>query len=395
MGRAGGYGSVKLLGPACGVATRPMRNRQSVPGQRLGPEKHLGVAIVGEVIPVARPRRTEREHEKGAVLGGHPDACLSVLDGAGAPRARCGGRDGRVRAGGMFALSMGVATWLFGYRLLRLVYPGPQGGQRADAPAESLTAPLPPSAPTSDVQATRRTPTDVVRALASRLNDPWTRVILAGWGILLLGGFLLPESKYSAPVYVTYGRIEVNWWYFLLPLALGFGARFVKTGFARRAGAEPPAPQITALKPPERPVQASPSSFRPSPRRFRRATKWAIAVGGLLWTALAFAAGAKSYQASLEAGTRTPGNRMYEIGAHGYLWGWEDGFDRGHELGKLEAKKRVERGGERPRGEESEWDREYAPDYGAAMKAHGEAPPGAKLHLKGRTLVDIVTSEQK
>jgi len=234
-----------------------------------------------------------------------------------------------------------------------------------------------------------------MKAIKKMWRDPWARLFLVAWALLLLGGFFFSESTFPPIRWNSYhAKLLVNWWYFVLPPAIAVGIRLVARGFVRVRSAEDQSSE--SRLPPDHEEKRAAEAVRERTRRVASPkARWVLAVAGVpVWTALAFGAGMKFYERDYEkrmvAGRYTPGYLSYEYGSFGYRFGWEDGFNRGYEAAVMAAKGWAKEG---KTGPSDKWevfaDHENAPDYATTMSAH-EANPGKDLHLKSTRFIDTL-----
>lgn len=279
-------------------------------------------------------------------------------------------------------------------------------------------------------------------------RDPWGRLFVVAWALLLLVGSFLPDETWR-PVHdwrYIHGPF-VNWWYFVVPPAVALAIRVVVRGFSSTVVAgqpplqpgalpEPPAPAMPARSP--RGVNTSKSATKvsamatgslqnsenderacdssraagddvqPAATRFaeagsqedRRRTKLALWVAAAVFsTVLAFLGGMKigeeDFQKQMTIRRYEPDSLSYRFGSTGYRFGWRDGFERGYEVAVQVAKQWAKEGKKNGPPDEVDFlDRESSPDYAVAMMAHEQTPnPAVKLHLKGTRFIDSLPKE--
>ena len=217
-----------------------------------------------------------------------------------------------------------------------------------------------------------------MNAIRRLWRNPWARLFVVAWALLLLAGFILADEG-REPIHdwhLSRGPL-VNWWYFILPPAVALAIRLVMGGFLTKYLGEPN-PQPAADEPkPQPPVAAaatgvSDAGGAQTSRRPRRLLRWTLAgVVLMVWSAFVLGIGTDTYEKQMNATRCKPGSLSYAYGTTGYNFGWYDGFMRGYALGAARVQSEAKAGRTGPLNDYAEViDRETSPEWCSALVAH-------------------------
>jgi hypothetical protein len=207
-----------------------------------------------------------------------------------------------------------------------------------------------------------------MKTIKNLWRNPWGRLFVVTWALLLVFGFIFPEGR-GKPIHSYGSDLLVNWWYFVVPPVVALAVRLVVSGFSSRYVVHEP-----QSKPPVAADARRISDAREVliTHRPRRVLKWTVAAVCLIvWSAFVFGLGIEMHERQMIATRFILGSLSYRYGSTGYGFGWDDGFKRGYAVGAARAQAGAKAGGKASLNDYAALvDHENPPEWGRALAAH-------------------------